>query len=58
MTAGAATRPAYWVEEFDDAERARLEPWFTNTDGPSSAPVPGPSTAPTTSAVSSAVRAR
>ncbi|HYT25514.1 MAG TPA: FAD-dependent thymidylate synthase, partial [Actinomycetota bacterium] len=34
MTAGAATRPAYWVEEFDDAERARLEPWFTNTDGP------------------------
>jgi len=31
MTAGAA---AYWVEEFDDAERVRLAPWFTNVDGP------------------------
>jgi thymidylate synthase ThyX len=33
---GAAPIPgaAYWVEEFDDAERARLAPWFTNLDGP------------------------
>jgi thymidylate synthase ThyX len=25
---------AYWVEQFDQAERARLAPYFTNLDGP------------------------
>jgi len=35
MTGDAtAARPTWWVEEFDDDERARLEPWFTNVDGP------------------------
>jgi thymidylate synthase ThyX len=29
-----SARPAYWVEEFDQDERARLEPYFTNTDRP------------------------
>jgi thymidylate synthase ThyX len=27
-------QPAYWVEEFTPAERARLEPYVTNLDGP------------------------
>jgi thymidylate synthase ThyX len=27
-------QPAYWVEAFDEDERARLEPYFTNTDRP------------------------
>jgi thymidylate synthase ThyX len=35
MTAAAGPdRPTWWVEEFDEDERARLEPWFTNLDGP------------------------
>ena len=29
-----ASQPPYWAEEFDDRERARLEPYFTNTDRP------------------------
>jgi thymidylate synthase ThyX len=29
-----SARPAYWVEEFDAGERARLEPYFTNADRP------------------------
>jgi thymidylate synthase ThyX len=27
-------QPAYWVEAFDDGERERLAPYFTNTDRP------------------------
>jgi thymidylate synthase ThyX len=27
-------QPAYWVEAFDEDERARLDPYFTNTDRP------------------------
>jgi thymidylate synthase ThyX len=29
-----ASQPAYWVEAFDDGERERLAPYFTNTDRP------------------------
>jgi thymidylate synthase ThyX len=29
-----ASQPAYWVEAFDDRERERLAPYFTNTDRP------------------------
>jgi thymidylate synthase ThyX len=29
-----ASQPAYWVEDFEDRERARLDPYFTNTDRP------------------------
>jgi thymidylate synthase ThyX len=28
------SQPAYWVEAFDDRERERLAPYFTNTDRP------------------------
>ncbi|HEX6674069.1 MAG TPA: FAD-dependent thymidylate synthase [Actinomycetes bacterium] len=31
---GPARQPAYWVEEFTPEERARLEPYVTNLDGP------------------------
>jgi thymidylate synthase ThyX len=31
---GPTRRPAYWVEEFTPEERARLEPYVTNLDGP------------------------
>jgi hypothetical protein len=27
-------QPAYWVEAFDEDERERLAPYFTNTDRP------------------------
>jgi thymidylate synthase ThyX len=29
-----ASQPAYWVEAFDEGERERLAPYFTNTDRP------------------------
>jgi thymidylate synthase ThyX len=29
-----SAQPAYWVEDFDQAERARLAPYFTNVDRP------------------------
>jgi thymidylate synthase ThyX len=29
-----ASQPSYWVEAFDDRERERLDPYFTNTDRP------------------------
>ena len=31
---GPTRQPAYWVEEFTPEERARLEPYVTNLDGP------------------------
>ena len=31
---GPTRQPAYWVEEFSPEERARLEPYVTNLDGP------------------------
>jgi thymidylate synthase ThyX len=31
---GPGRQPAYWVEEFSPQERARLEPYVTNLDGP------------------------